>query len=43
MIRRVRKTDNNRISRVCGATVVNRPEELQDSDIGLDCGLFEIK
>lgn len=28
VIRRVRKTDNNRISRVCGATVVNRPEEL---------------
>ena len=28
VIRRVRKTDNNRISRVCGATIVNRPEEL---------------
>ena len=27
-IRRVRKTDNNRISRVTGATIVNRPEEL---------------
>ena len=27
-IRRIRKTDNNRIGRVCGATIVNRPEEL---------------
>lgn len=43
VIRRVRKTDNNRISRVTGATIVNRPEELQDSDVGTECGLFEIK
>ena len=28
MIRRIRKTDNNRIARVTGATIVNRPEEL---------------
>jgi T-complex protein 1 subunit gamma len=28
VLRRVRKTDNNRIARVCGATIVNRPEEL---------------
>lgn len=28
VIRRVRKTDNNRISRASGATIVNRPEEL---------------
>jgi len=27
-LRRVRKTDNNRIARVSGATIVNRPEEL---------------
>lgn len=43
VIRRVRKTDNNRISRVTGATIVNRPEELQESDVGTDCGLFEVK
>lgn len=43
VIRRVRKTDNNRISRASGATIVNRPEELQESDVGLNCGLFEIK
>ena len=42
-IRRVRKTDNNRIARVSGAKIVNRPEEIQESDIGLDCHLFQIK
>jgi T-complex protein 1 subunit gamma len=43
VIRRIRKTDNNRIARVTGATIVNRPEELQDVDVGTECGLFEIK
>jgi T-complex protein 1 subunit gamma len=28
VIRRIRKTDNNRVARVTGATIVNRPEEL---------------
>jgi T-complex protein 1 subunit gamma len=42
-IRRIRKTDNNRISRVCGATIANRPEELQESDVGTECGMFEVK
>lgn len=41
--RRIRKTDNNRIARVSGATVVNRPEELQESDVGTGVGLFEVK
>eukprot|EP01016_Furgasonia_blochmanni_P045358 TRINITY_DN637_c0_g1_i1.p1 TRINITY_DN637_c0_g1~~TRINITY_DN637_c0_g1_i1.p1 ORF type:complete len:569 (+),score=184.25 TRINITY_DN637_c0_g1_i1:222-1928(+) len=43
VLRRVRKTDNNRIARVSGATIVNRPEEIQESDIGNLCGLFEIR
>ncbi|XP_072954792.1 T-complex protein 1 subunit gamma [Typha angustifolia] len=42
-IRRLRKTDNNRIAKACGAVVVNRPEELQESDVGTGAGLFEIK
>jgi len=42
VIRRIRKTDNNRIARVSGATIVNRPEEIQESDIGKECGLFEV-
>ena len=43
VFRRVRKTDNNRVARVTGATIVNRPEELQDSDVGTDCAKFEVK
>ncbi|XP_054717149.1 T-complex protein 1 subunit gamma-like [Uloborus diversus] len=42
-IRRVRKTDNNRIARACGATVVNRVDELTEDDIGTDAGLFKIE
>lgn len=42
-IRRVRKTDNNRIARATGATIVNRVDDLQESDVGTRCGLFEIE
>jgi len=42
VIRRVRKTDNNRIARVTGATIVTRPEEICEEDIGKECGLFQI-
>ena len=42
-IRRLRKTDNNRIARACGATIVNRPEDIKDSDIGTKAGLFEVQ
>jgi T-complex protein 1 subunit gamma len=41
--RRIRKTDNNRVARVSGATVVNRPEELTEKDVGCDVGLYEVK
>ncbi|KAI4123178.1 MAG: hypothetical protein LQ347_006254 [Umbilicaria vellea] len=41
-LRRVRKTDNNRIARATGATIVNRVDDIQESDIGTHCGLFEI-
>lgn len=43
VIRRVRKTDNNRISRATGATIVSRTDEIIESDLGTKCGLFEIK
>ncbi len=43
VIRRVRKTDNNRIARVTGAKVVNRPEEIQEDDIGKSCRQFVIR
>ncbi|KAJ8623990.1 hypothetical protein MRB53_032520 [Persea americana] len=42
-IRRLRKTDNNRIAKACGAVIVNRPEELQESDVGTRAGLYEVK
>lgn len=42
-LRRVRKTDNNRIARATGATIVNRVEDLVESDVGTHCGLFEIE
>lgn len=42
-IRRVRKTDNNRIARACGARIASRTDELREEDVGLGAGLFEIK
>lgn len=35
--------DNNRIARATGATIVNRVDDLQESDIGTQCGIFEIE
>lgn len=43
VIRRLRKTDNLRVARACGATIVNRTEELTEKDVGTGCGLFEVK
>eukprot|EP00186_Timspurckia_oligopyrenoides_P001371 CAMPEP_0182441238 /NCGR_PEP_ID=MMETSP1172-20130603/185_1 /TAXON_ID=708627 /ORGANISM="Timspurckia oligopyrenoides, Strain CCMP3278" /LENGTH=546 /DNA_ID=CAMNT_0024635413 /DNA_START=70 /DNA_END=1710 /DNA_ORIENTATION=- len=42
-IRRLRKTDNNRLARASGATIVNRPEDLKESDVGTGAGLFEVR
>jgi len=41
--RRLRKSDMNRVARAVGATIVNRPDEIQESDIGNGCGLYEIR
>ncbi|KNC48788.1 T-complex protein 1 subunit gamma [Thecamonas trahens ATCC 50062] len=43
VIRRLRKTDNNRIARAVGATICHRPEEVKESDVGTGCGLFDIR
>jgi T-complex protein 1 subunit gamma len=43
VLRRVRKTDNNRIARATGATIVNRTSEIKESDVGTQCGLFEVR
>jgi T-complex protein 1 subunit gamma len=42
-IRRVRKSDNNRIARATGATIVNRVEDLRETDVGTQCGLFHVE
>ncbi|KAK8372686.1 hypothetical protein O3P69_019102 [Scylla paramamosain] len=42
-LRRVKKSDNNRLARACGATICNRTEELKESDVGTQAGLFEVK
>lgn len=41
-LRRVRKSDNNRIARATGATIVNNVHNLQPADVGTQCGLFEV-
>merc|ERR1711998_219058 len=41
--RRLRKTDQNRVARATGATIVSRPDEIQESDVGTGCGLFEVR
>ncbi|XP_062897772.1 T-complex protein 1 subunit gamma [Mobula hypostoma] len=42
-IRRIRKSDSNRIARACGARIVSRTDELHEDDIGTGAGLFEVK
>eukprot|EP01061_Rhynchopus_euleeides_P046967 TRINITY_DN9166_c0_g1_i1.p2 TRINITY_DN9166_c0_g1~~TRINITY_DN9166_c0_g1_i1.p2 ORF type:complete len:567 (+),score=276.19 TRINITY_DN9166_c0_g1_i1:221-1702(+) len=42
-IRRLRKTDNNRVARATGATIVHRPEEVKEADIGTGAGLFQVQ
>ena len=42
-LRRLKRTENNRIARTVGATIVQRPEEIKESDVGKDCSLFEIR
>ncbi len=42
-LRRLKKTDNNRIARAVGATIVHRISEIKESDIGTSCGLFEVR
>lgn len=43
VFRRLKKTDNNRIARACGATIVNQVDEIREADIGTKCGLFHIE
>ncbi|CAF0775770.1 unnamed protein product [Didymodactylos carnosus] len=42
-VRRTKKSDTNRIARVCGAQIVNDTADLRDEVVGTSCGLFEIR
>ncbi|KAJ1467323.1 TCP-1/cpn60 chaperonin family-domain-containing protein [Baffinella frigidus] len=42
-LRRLRKTDNNRIARVTGATICHRPMELTEAHVGTECGTFQVE
>uniref|UniRef100_A0A0N5AEL6 T-complex protein 1 subunit gamma n=1 Tax=Syphacia muris TaxID=451379 RepID=A0A0N5AEL6_9BILA len=41
-VRRLKKTDNNRLSRVTGATIVNDTQDLKEGDVGTLADLFEV-
>ncbi|EGT31932.1 hypothetical protein CAEBREN_03119 [Caenorhabditis brenneri] len=41
-LRRLKKTDNNRLSRVCGARIVHDTSDLRDEDVGTQAQLFEV-
>ncbi len=42
-IRRIKKSDANRLARATGATVVNRVEDLKESDVGTRAGRFHVE
>ncbi|TFK19661.1 GroEL apical domain-like protein, partial [Coprinopsis marcescibilis] len=42
-IRRLRKTDNNRVALAVGATIVNRVEDIREADVGTECGLSKLR
>ena len=43
VLRRLSKTDNNRIARATGAVICSVPEEVKEVDVGKGCGLFEVQ
>ncbi|KAI1728601.1 TCP-1/cpn60 chaperonin family domain-containing protein [Ditylenchus destructor] len=42
-LRRLKKTDNNRLARVTGARIVNDTQDLREEDVGTLADLYEIK
>jgi len=43
VLRRMKKTDNNRLARASGAVVQHRTDELTEEVVGTGCGLFEVR
>ncbi|KAJ5076016.1 t-complex protein 1 subunit gamma [Anaeramoeba ignava] len=42
-LRRLKKSDSNRIARSVGAKIVSNVDLIKESDVGLKCGLFEVR
>lgn len=42
-LRRLKKTDNNRLARVTGARILNDTRDLREEDVGILADLYEIK
>jgi len=42
-LRRLRKTDNNRVAKATGATICHETGSLTESDVGTGCGLYEVR
>jgi T-complex protein 1 subunit gamma len=42
-LRRMKKTDSNRIARAVGARIVQRTDEIKEADVGTGCALFEVR
>ena len=42
-LRRLKKSDNNRVARAVGANIVSDTIDLKEEDVGTGSGLFEIK
>ena len=42
-LRRLKKSDNNRVARAVGANIVSDTIDLKEEDVGIGSGLFEIK
>jgi T-complex protein 1 subunit gamma len=42
VLRRVKKSDSNRLARACGAVIVNNIDDLREADVGTRCGLFHV-
>merc|ERR1719204_3024290 len=43
VLRRLRKTDNNRLARATGATIGHRPELMKEKDVGTLCGKYIVR
>nr|XP_027202795.1 T-complex protein 1 subunit gamma-like [Dermatophagoides pteronyssinus] len=43
VIRRAKKTEQNRLVKITGAKIINRCEEITQASLGIKCHLFEVK